>query len=82
MKRLGIGTEGGLLIQCISSDSSNVRSALYAERSAYEGENGERLQSAQRVKELIGGHGTLSEDYSRLILKVDWETLPALAQRA
>jgi hypothetical protein len=32
---------------------------LRAER---EGGNGERLQSAQRVKELVDGHGALSED--------------------
>jgi hypothetical protein len=59
MKRLGIGTEGGLLIQCISNSSSTVRSAICAERSVCEGGNGEWLQSAQRVEELIGGHGAL-----------------------
>ena len=69
MKRPSIGTEGGLPIQCVSSDSSSVRNTLRAERSAREGENGERLQSAQRVKELLYGHGALLEDYSRLILK-------------
>ena len=39
-----------------------------------EGENWERLQSAQHVKELIDDHSAVLEDFSRLILKVDWET--------
>jgi len=54
MKRPNIGTEGGLSIQYVSSDSSSVCDTLRADRPACEGENGERLQSAQRVKELVG----------------------------
>ena len=54
MKRPNIGTEGGLPTQCVSSDSSSVHNALRADCSAREGENSERLQSAQRVKELVG----------------------------
>jgi hypothetical protein len=50
MKRPGIGTEGGHPIQCVSSGPSTVGSALCAERSVCEGENGERLQGPQCVE--------------------------------
>jgi hypothetical protein len=59
-----------------------MRNALRAERSVCEGENGEWVQSAQRVKELIGGHNAFLENFLCLILKVDWETPLALTQRA
>jgi len=42
---------------------------------------GSGCKALNALKELIGDHGALLEDFSRLILKVDWETTLALTQR-